>query len=183
MKKFIFVVSLCLVMISSVVSGAMAESEPIQLSLTPEIAVHDKNTEIRGLSLNIWGENPQTGLALGIANGSRGDSKGFSLGLLLNYSESYTGVQWGLVNYSTGNFVGWQLGAVNFVKKSVKGLQTGFVNYADKFTGLQLGFINYADKPTNALQIGLINVMPQNEWFKKAPNELAPAMIIVNWRF
>ena len=35
------------------------ESHGFQASLTPDIAIYPKTTEINGLSLNIWGENPQ----------------------------------------------------------------------------------------------------------------------------
>lgn len=27
------------------------------------------------------------------------------------------------------------------------------------------------------------NVMPENEWFSKLPDELAPGMVFVNWHF
>ncbi len=86
-------------------AGQAMASKPIQLSLTPDIAIHDKNTRIEGLSLNIWGENPQTSLALGFFNGFTGTSKGFALGIFLNYSDSYKGVQWGGVNYTEGSFL------------------------------------------------------------------------------
>ena len=62
------------------------ESHFFQASLTPDIAIYPKTTEINGLSLNIWGENPQQGVALGFVNGSTGDSAGFSWGLF-NYSD------------------------------------------------------------------------------------------------
>jgi hypothetical protein len=68
-----------------------------QLSLTPNIALQSKETTVRGISLNIWGENPQHSLTLGFVNGSTGDSSGFSWGLV-NYAENYTGVQWSFFN-------------------------------------------------------------------------------------
>ena len=37
---------------------AATDAEPIQLSLTPDIAVYSRSATIDGLSLNIWGENP-----------------------------------------------------------------------------------------------------------------------------
>ena len=62
-----------------VASGAMADSivaggdavasKPLQLSLTPSIAIHDRSETIEGLTLGIWSENPQAALALGIVNG------------------------------------------------------------------------------------------------------------------
>jgi len=72
-----------LIMLSALVIGAAgvrADESAFQASLTPDIAVHSKTTEISGLSLNIWGENPQHGVALGFVNGSTGESSGFSWG-------------------------------------------------------------------------------------------------------
>lgn len=162
-------------------SGVMA-SEPVQLSLTPEIAIFDRNERIEGLALSIWGENPQSALAIGFVNGSTGTSSGLSLGLL-NYADDYTGFQWSFVNYTTGGFLGWQLAFVNYTDGTMRGLQTGFVNYAGKLTGLQFGFVNFADSAETGLQIGLVNLMPENEWFSKLPDELAPGMVLVNWCF
>ena len=162
--------------------GALA-SEPIQLSLTPDIALHGETVPIRGLSLNIWGQNPQEGLALGIVNGSTGSSAGISLALLLNYADSYAGLMMAPVNYVSGDFLGWQGGTVNYTEGSMRGLQTGLVNYAGKLTGLQFGFLNYAESAENGVQIGLVNIIPDNQWFTELPDALAPGMILVNWRF
>jgi hypothetical protein len=162
MKKLVIAVLICLV-----ASSAYAESKPFQLSLVPDVAIHSKDTHIKGVTLNIWGQNPQSAFALGFVNGSTGDSKGFSWGLV-NYAESYTGVESGLVNYATGNFTG---------------VQSGFFNYAVKLKGLQLGAINYAKTAESGVQIGLINIISQNQWFTGFPNELAKGMVFVNWRF
>lgn len=180
MKKIFVLACLVIVMVSA---EAMAGSKPIQLSLTPDIAIFDRGTTIEGLTLSIWGENPQTALALGIVNGSTGRSSGFSLGFLLNYADSYKGIQWAPVNYTKANFLGWQAGIVDYTEGSVKGLQTGLVNYAGHLKGLQLGIVNYAATSTTGVQIGIINLLPQNRWFTNFPDELAPGMLIVNWRF
>ena len=105
MKKILVLTCLGIFM---AVGQAMA-SKPIQLSLTPDIAIYSRTTRIEGLSLNIWGENPQTSLALGFFNGFTGTSKGFALGLFLNYAGSYKGVQWGGVNYTQGEHA-WMAG-------------------------------------------------------------------------
>ena len=162
MKKLVIVALICVV-----ASSAYAEGKPFQLSLVPDVAIHSKDTHIKGVTLNIWGQNPQSAFALGFVNGSTGDSKGFSWGLV-NYAESYTGVEMGLVNYATGNFTG---------------VQSGFFNYAVKLKGLQLGTINYAKTAESCIQIGLINIISQNQWFTGFPNELAKGMVFVNWRF
>lgn len=158
-------------------------SEPIQLSLFPDIALHDRNTRIEGISLGIWSENPQQALTLGIVNGSNGESSGVTWAYLLNYSDSYTGVQWAPVNYVKGDFLGWQSGFVNYVENSMFGFQGGFINYAGHLKGLQLGFLNYAERVDKGGQIGVINLMPENEWFSGLPEELAPGMIFINWHF
>ena len=121
MKKIIFIT--CLGIIMAVASMAMAESKPIQLSLTPDIAVFDRDTEIRGLTLGIWGENPQTALAIGIVNGSKGNSAGLSFGFLLNYAESYKGLQWAPVNYTKKSFLDGKRESSTERKALIKGLQ------------------------------------------------------------
>ena len=171
MKKFVisifsvFILSACLLLPASTV---LAESRPFQLSLTPEIAIQDRNTRIEGLSLGIWSENPQKALTLGIVSGSTGNSVGFSWSFLLNYSDSYKGVHWAPVNYTQDYFFGWQY---------------GFLNYAREFKGLQLGAVNFAETADTGLQVGFVNVINDNKWFKNFPDELAKGMVIVNWRF
>jgi len=170
-------------------SSVMA-SEPIQLSLTPDVSLFGRSERIEGLALSIWGENPQSALAIGFVNGSTGQSVGLSVGLL-NYADSYTGLQWGLVNYTGQDFTGWQGGfclglvgsVVNYTGGTLTGFQCGVVNYAGDLNGLQLGIVNYAEKAKAGVQVGIVNIMPRNEWFSKLPDELAPGMIIVNWCF
>jgi len=162
-------------------STASGETAFLQLSLTPDIALQSRDTTIRGISLNIWGENPQYSFTLGFINGSTGESSGFSWGLA-NYSESYTGVQWSFVNFSTGDFVGWQSAAVNYSSGTFVGLQSGFVNYAKDMKGLQWGAVNYAEK-LDGVQIGFANIAINNGWFDEFPNKLAKGFPFVNWSF
>lgn len=185
MKKILVLLSLALVAV-----GASAEPKAFQLSLTPGIAIHDRTEKIEGFTLGIWSENPQAAFALGIVNGSTGDSAGLSVGIL-NYADSYRGLQWGLVNYTKGDLLGWQGGfclglvgsVVNYTGGTMKGFQCGVVNYAYSLNGFQLGLVNYAEVATSGVQIGVVNIMPQNRWFAGLPDELAPAMILVNWHF
>jgi hypothetical protein len=173
------------VLIASVwiASGVFATaSKPLQISLTPDLSLYGPGERIEGLALSLWGENPQTAIALGIVNGSTGDSAGLSLGLLLNYADNYKGVQWAPINYVKRDFLGWQSGLVNYTGGTMKGLQSGAFNYAGRLTGLQFGVINYAASVETGLQIGLINFMPQNRFLSGLPNELAPVMVFVNWR-
>ena len=178
MKKWLVLI------VAGWIAGAAVASaaKPLQVSLTPDVSLFGSNERIEGLCLSLWGENPQTALALGIVNGSSGDSAGFSLGLLLNYADNYQGIQWAPINYANGDFLGWQGGLVNYVDGSMKGLQSGVVNYAGQLTGLQFGLVNYAASVETGVQIGLINFMPQNRFLSGLPNELAPVMVFVNWR-
>lgn len=164
-------------------TGALAGGKPLQVSITPDMALFDRSEMIEGLCLSLWGENPQKALALGIVNGSTGRSAGLSWALAVNYADNYKGIQWAPINYTKGDFLGWQGGFVNYTDGFMKGLQTGAVNYAGRLTGLQFGFVNYAETAETGVQIGLVNLIPQNEWFTGLPNELAPGMILVNWRF
>jgi hypothetical protein len=163
MKKAIFVIFICLM-----ATSAYAESKGFQASLVPDVAIHSKDTHIKGFSLNIWGENPQSAFALGFVNGSTGDSAGFTWAVLVNYAENYTGLAVAPVNYASG---------------SIKGVQSGFINYAGKLTGLQLGAVNVAKTAQSGIQVGLVNVIQDNQWFTGFPQELAKGMIFVNWRF
>ena len=164
-------------------AGSTLATRPIQLSLTPDAALFGRSERIEGLTLGLWSENPQSAIALGIVNGSTGRSAGLSWALLLNYADDYKGVQWAPVNYTKSDFLGWQAGVVNYVGGQMKGLQSGTVNYAGHLTGLQLGVVNFAETAENGVQIGLVNIIPQNEWFTELPNALAPGMVLVNWRF
>ena len=166
-----------------IAGGALAQTKPFNASLTPDYSVYGRDVRIEGLTLSIWGENPQTSLALGIVNGTSGNSAGLSWAFILNYADHYKGVQWAPINYTAGDVLGWQGGLVNYTGGVMKGLQTGWVNYAGKLTGLQFGFVNYAETAETGVQIGLVNLIPSNEWFTGLPNELAPGMIFVNWRF
>jgi hypothetical protein len=162
-------------------AGLMADEPFFQASLTPDIAIYSKNTEIHGLTLSIWGENPQHGVALGFVNGSSGDSGGFAWGLV-NYSESYTGVSWSLVDINNTSFKGWQSGWISISQGEFTGFQSGLINYANKFNGLQLGLVNYAEN-LHGVQIGLANIAINNPWFTDFPDKLATGFPIVNWSF
>ena len=173
-----------LLILSALVAGVanlQADESVFQASLTPDIAIHSKTTQINGLALSIWGENPQHALALGFVNGSTGDSLGLSWGLV-NYADSYTGVAWGFVNVSRTQFVGWQDGAVNYSQGTFTGFQSGWINVAQEFHGLQWGLVNYAEN-LRGVQIGFINVARNNPWFTEFPDKLATGFPIVNWSF
>ena len=149
MKKILLVLLGCLI-----TTGAFAETKGFQMSLIPDVAIHSKTTHIKGVSINIWGENPQNSFALGFVNGSTGNSSGFSLGLIVNYADSY------------------------------RGFQVAPVNYASRLQGLQFGLVNMAMTAEEGVQIGFINIISETEkWFSNFPDEVAPGMVFINWRF
>ena len=162
-------------------AGLQADESVFQASLTPDIAIHSRTTQINGLSLNIWGENPQSSLNLGFVNGSTGDSQGLAWGLV-NYTDAYTGVAWGLVNVSNERFFGWQAGVVNYSQGTFTGLQLGLINVAQQVQGLELGLVNYAEN-LNGFQLGLVNIAQNNPCFNEFPDKLATGFPILNWSF
>ncbi len=57
------------------------------------------------------------------------------------------------------------------------------MNITGRLTGLQFGFVNFAETVDTGLQIGLINIMPQNQWFTELPEALARRLAcITSWR-
>jgi hypothetical protein len=167
----------------ALLGNVTAAEQPFQASLTPDVALYPKNEPIAGLTLSLWGENPQHALALGLVNGTSGRSGGASLGAM-NYGDGYLGAQFSLVNYDKGDFLGWQAGAVNFAGGRCTGLQSGVVNYAGTLSGLQLGLVNIAERADGGLQLGAVNIIRESTaWFQEFPKALAPAMIVANWRF
>jgi len=167
-------------LLASTLFPVSAEESFFQASLTPKIAIHSEDTRINGITLNIWGENPQSAFAWGFVNGSTGDSVGLSMSLF-NYAENYTGVQFGFANYSTGKFTGWQSSAVNFANE-VHGVQSGTVNIAKNVRGVQFGFFNYTEQ-LYGVQIGFANIVKDNGWFDEFPDKLAKGMVFLNWSF
>ncbi|MEJ0089480.1 MAG: hypothetical protein WDM80_07020 [Limisphaerales bacterium] len=178
MKKIFVITAL---VISAAALRAEEESHFFQASLTPDIAIYPKTAEISGLSLNIWGENPQHGVALGIVNGSSGESGGFTWGVV-NYSETYAGVSWAWVNINKTSFTGWQAGIVSVAQGKFTGFQACWVNVAKESHGLQFGLVNYAED-LHGVQIGLANIAINNGWFNEFPDKLATGFPLVNWSF
>ena len=168
MKKLMVITLGC-----AVASGAFAAG--FQASLTPDIAIHDRDTEITGVSIGVWNENPapKFNWQLGFVNGATGDSVGVQWFVFLptfyNYAENHTGLQWGLVNYVSEEITGAQIGMVN-IAKNVDG-------------GFQWGLVNYAETAHNLFQLGLVNIIKENEWFTDFPSDLAKGMVLVNWSF
>lgn len=168
MKKLALVLIGCF--LATGAFAAPAETRAFQLSLVPEVAIHPKTTYIKGFSLGLWNENPQSGVSLGFVNGTTGKSTGFVWAALGNYGDDYSGVQFAPF--------------VNFNKGRLSGLQWAAFNYAGTLNGLQFGVVNYAKTTESGFQVGLVNIISANEkWFGNFPDEVAPGMVFVNWRF
>ena len=187
MKKFT-ITALSIV----VASGAMAESKPFQMSLVPDVAIEDRDTDINGVSIGVWNENPSEKFQwqLGFVNGSTGDSVGVQWlpllfwGTLYNYAENYTGAQVGWVNYASGEMTGLQWGWLGNYAGDLTGVQLGIANIATAVDGgFQWGFVNYAETANNLFQLGLVNIILDNEWFSDFPSDLAKGFVVVNWTF
>lgn len=185
MKKFT-IIALSII----VASGAIAESKPFQMSLVPEVAIEDRTTDINGVSLGVWNENPSEKFQwqFGFVNGATGDSVGVQwfifLPTLFNYADNYMGAQMAWVNYTAGEMTGLQWGWLGNYAGDLTGVQLGIVNIAKAVDGgFQWGAVNYAETANNLFQLGLVNIILDNEWFSDFPNDLATGFVFVNWTF
>jgi hypothetical protein len=182
MKKWTVVAVVC-----ALAGSVMAETAGFQLSLTPDIAIQSRDTEIKGVSIGVWNENPGSQWQAGFVNGATGDSAGLQwfifLPTIYNYAENYKGAQLGFVNNVSGNFVGLQWGLVNYAN-ALTGVQLGGVNIAKSVDGgFQWALVNYAETADNLFQLGLVNIIADNQWFSDFPGDLAQGMVFVNWSF
>ena len=177
MKKLLVTASLLLV-----THLALAD-RPFQAALVPDVAIVPRGEPVRGLALNIWGENEVTGVSLGFVNGHVGESKGFSWSYIGTYAEDYTGVIWGgFFTHTTGDVLGWTNAMVNISRGSFTGLQTGVVNWGAEVKGVQFGLVNYSSN-LHGVQVGLANIATNNAFFTDLPRDLSPGFPFVNWSF
>lgn len=160
------------------------------MSLTPEIAIQDRDEPINGVSIGVWNENPGPSFhwQFGFVNGATGDKNigaqwFFFLATIYNYADNYTGLQNGWVNNTQGDFLGLQLAWIGNYAGNLTGAQLGAVNIMGGGTGFQWGVVNYAATADNLFQLGLVNIIADNPWFSNFPGEFAPGFIIANWSF
>ena len=162
MKKILILSAL----VASIASVKAADEPFFQASLTPDIAIHSKDTKISGICLSVWGENPGR-FCLGFCQWQHRQERRFDLVVLFNYNEDYTGVAWAMVNYSKGKFQGLAKRLFQLFGRHLRRPQSGCVNCAQEFHGLQWGFVNYA-KELHGLQIGFANIAMNNPWFRSS---------------
>jgi len=174
----------CMALAAGLVAAARAEESSFQLSLVPDCALRDTTDTITFLALNVWGMNPQHSLTIGLINGSYGKSSGVTLGAVNYTADNYSGVQAGLVNFVYSDYSGIQAACLNYVSDECLGVQFGFANYAGRLKGFQFGLLNMAAQADRGLQIGLVNLMPETStWFAAGQPDVAPVMVLANWRF
>jgi hypothetical protein len=163
-------------------ASGTAKIAPFQFGLfPPDIALQPTTTRINGWSTGLWADNEQSALSTCWINGSSGNSKGLQIGFI-NYGDNYSGAQFALINSCLGDFSGWQDGWINYVGGTCKGFQSGIYNFSKEMRGFQLGWINVCSR-MYGLQIGVLNLNISNKFFTDLPSELAPGMVIVNWKF
>ena len=56
------------------------------------------------------------------------------------------------------------------------------MNVAKEFHGFQAGFFNYTES-MSGIQLGVVNIINENPWFKEFPNKLAKGFVFLNWSF
>lgn len=155
---------------------------PFQLGIAPpDLALHPYTTRINGWATGFWADNEQSALSTCVINGSSGNSKGLQIGLI-NYGDTYTGVQYAIINSCLGDFSGWQDGLINSVGGTCKGFQSGIYNFSTEMVGFQLGMVNVCSH-MYGLQLGVLNLNISNKFFTGLPSEVAPGMVIANWKF
>ncbi len=153
-----FVLIACVFVISK--TSAVAQDNPIQLSLFPPVQIVPENESVSAFRLSlIYGRN---------ANMS-----GFDWGLVTKTTGNLTGVQWGGVGLVDKNFTGWQANFVSITDGSFKGLQmAGVYSYASHVNGVQFSLINSAGS-MKGIQLGLLNFIKEGGFM--------PIFPIVNW--
>ncbi|MBP1648555.1 MAG: hypothetical protein H6Q30_2000 [Bacteroidetes bacterium] len=152
------VLALCGIFISR--ASALAQSNPVQLSLFNPVQIVPENQSVSGLRLSlIYGVNA--------------NMNGFDWGLVTKTTGTFSGVQWGGVGLVNRDFTGWQANFVSITDGSFKGLQmSGIYSYADHVNGVQFSLVNSAGS-MKGIQIGLLNFIKRGGFM--------PVFPIVNW--
>jgi len=129
--------------------------KPIQFALVPTIQLVPEDQSVRGLRLNIYGDNQSV--------------SGVDIGLLHETKVKFSGVGFGLLNIVHGEARGLQFsGIYSGADDRMSGLQVGIVNRSANIHGLQIGLANFADDMTG-IQIGLWNEIKSKEQWQVVP--------------
>jgi len=146
----------------SLPSGAVADSNPIQLALFNPVQIVPEGSPVEAFRFSlIYGRNVSvTGLDLGLVNMSTGGTS--------------KGIQWGFIGINQGNFTGWQGNFISISSGTMQGLQTGLYTQSHYVSGLQFGLLNMTDT-MYGIQLGLLNFIGEGGFL--------PVFPIVNWSF
>jgi len=172
------------------ISAHAAERAPFQLSLVHPLQIYPRETQVRGLRINLlYGVNDEVkGLDVGVVNRTTGLTQGLQYGVV-NITEKLNGLQFSGIyvgaNIATEDVSGGQIffSLVGFNKSgNVKGLQlagllaglnmakdlkgtqiSGIlgVNLAENTTGVQLATLYNQAEEMKGVQIGLVNICRQ----------------------
>jgi len=134
---------------------ASETAKPIQFALVPTVQLVPQDQSVRGLRLNIYGDNQ--------------NMSGVDIGLMHETKDRFSGVGFGLLNIVHGQARGLQFsGIYSGADDRMSGLQVGIVNRSNNIHGIQIGLANFADDMTG-IQIGLWNEIKSKENWTVVP--------------
>lgn len=139
----------------------------------PDMQVEPVSEDIRGLRLNVYGENRNmTGCDLGFGHRVTGDFTGAQIGLFSRVGGDGKGARLAFINItdrSGKRFTGAHVGAANVAESlEIKGAQVGVFNCAKHVHGAQVGLVNITDT-LKGVQVGLWNQVSSRSWGKADP--------------
>ena len=147
------------------------------MGLQTAIGFNYSNTNAYGLALAIFNMNNEK------FYGISADAVGFNrnvYGLELNVlgsaiEDTMGGLEASILgNFISGSLYGAQLAVGANLTRNVNGLQFALYNQTALLWGLQLGLVNYASSCDHGLQIGLVNIIMDNQF---------PVFPFLNWYF
>lgn len=129
----------------------------------------DNSCGIQCAAVNIVDDDVRLSLSVGgLVNVVGGSFTGFQIGGLVNVvdNDTYALQVGGLVNVVDGSLTGLQVGFVNVASSQAKDAwQIGFWNHGENIDHCgQIGFFNYAHDMSAGFQLGVINVIANNEF-------------------
>jgi hypothetical protein len=147
------------------------------MGLQTAIFFNYSNTNAYGLAVSIFNMNNFEFYGLSVdAIGYNRNVYGLEVNVLGSaIDETMGGLEVsGLGNFISGSLYGAQLAVGLNLTRNMNGFQFAIYNQTALLWGLQLGLVNYASACDHGLQIGLVNIIMDNQF---------PVLPIVNWYF
>lgn len=147
------------------------------MGLQTAIGFNYSNTNAYGLAVSIFNMNNFEFYGLSVdAVGLNRKVYGLEVNILgSGIDETMGGLEVsGLGNFISGSLYGAQLAIGANLTRNMNGFQFAIYNQTALLWGLQLGLVNYASACDHGLQIGLVNIIMDNQ---------VPVLPIVNWYF